>query len=146
MTLRPDHTIMKKTAVLQADIMVMCMRNRKKYLKARRKQFKWSRIGYVSKESVCPLCGGKSLVQIDKYDSWACMSCFEWLDAACGDPDCPYCSQRPETAAEAFFMIDVEAGSAGTKKQWRRNNYQHKTNGRIRHETRRSQPYCGNSL
>ncbi|EOS23635.1 MAG: hypothetical protein K1W27_01200 [Lachnospiraceae bacterium] len=113
------------------------MKNRRNYLKARKKQFKWSQLGYVSKDALCPLCGANTLVQIDKYDSWACPSCGEWLDEACGDPDCPYCSLRPQTAFEAYALADVEAGSAGLKKRWRCDNYQHKTNGRKRHERRR---------
>ena len=117
------------------------MKNRKNYLKSRKKQFKWTQLGYISKDSICPICGGKSLIQFDKYDSWACMSCFEWLDPACGDPDCPYCSQRPRTAYEAYWLNDIEAGSSHLRKQWRRENYQHKTNGMLRHNTQRQQYY-----
>lgn len=42
-----------------------------------------------------------------------------------------------QTAFEAYALADVEAGSAGLKKRWRCDNYQHKTNGRKRHERRR---------
>lgn len=37
--------------------------------------------------------------------------------------------------------MDIEAGSAGAKKQWRCDNYQHKTYGMKMHQTRRMQPY-----
>ena len=95
------------------------MKNRKNYLKARKKQFKWSQIGYVSKDSICPLCGGKTLVQIDKYDSWACPACGEWLDEACGDPDCPYCSMRPPLKPSIWRMskpaaLDSESAGGAT--------------------------------
>lgn len=48
------------------------MKNRKNYLKARKKQFKWSQLGYISKDTLCPFCGGNTLIQIYKYDAWAC--------------------------------------------------------------------------
>lgn len=65
------------------------MKSRKNYLKARKKQFQWSYIGWVVKDSICPICSGSPLVLIDQYDAWACISCNEWLDKACDDPDCP---------------------------------------------------------
>jgi len=117
--------------------MVMKMKNRKNYLKARKKQLKWKQLGYLSTESICPLCGAKSLIQFDRYDAWACMSCLEWLDPACGDPNCPFCSMRPPTPYEAYWQNDIEAGSASIKKRWRCDNYQHKTNGMVKHEARR---------
>lgn len=119
--------------------MVMRMKNRKNALKARKKQLKWKQLGYISTESVCPICGAKSLIQFDRYDAWACMSCLEWLDAACGDPKCPFCSIRPSTPYEAYDRIDSEADNAAIKKRWRCDNYQHKTNGMTKHATRRRQ-------
>ena len=119
--------------------MVMKMKNRKNDLKARKKYFQWKQLGYIAKDSICPICGEKSLIEFDRYDAWACMSCLEWLDAACGDPKCPYCSMRPSTPYEAFDLYSSEAGRAGIKKRWRCDNYHHKTNGMARHETRRLQ-------
>ncbi len=117
----------------------MSMRNRKNYLKSRKRRLKWSQLGYISEDSVCPNCGEKSLIQFDRYDAWACMSCLEWLDTACSDPDCPYCSLRPQTPYEAYWLYDIGAGRAGLKKRWRCDNYQHKTDGMTKHETRKQQ-------
>lgn len=113
------------------------MKSRKNYLKARKKQFQWSYIGWVVKDSICPICSGSPLVLIDQYDAWACISCNEWLDKACDDPDCPYCSIRPQTPYEAYFLTDMEAGRAGLRKRWRCDNYQHKTNDMKKHMRRR---------
>lgn len=117
------------------------MKNRKKYLAARKKQFKWNLIGWHS-DSECRKCGKKTIYQIYKYDSWCCVSCNEWHDDVCGDPDCPFCGKRPETPYEAYCSIDVEAGSAGWKKDWRRKNYQHKTEGMKKHKRKREEASC----
>lgn len=110
------------------------MKNRKNYLKARKKQFKWrSLIGWYS-DSECPICGKKTTLQFDEYDAWCCISCNEWLEDACNDPDCLFCAKRPLTPYEAYYMIDTEAGSAGMRKDWRRQNYQHKTDGMKKHK------------
>lgn len=112
------------------------MKNRKNYLKARKKQFKWKLIGDFS-GSECPECGQKSILQFYKYDARCCISCNEWLENACNDPNCPFCSQRPKTPYEAYYLIDTEIGSAGGKKNWRRYNYQHKTDGMRKHQKQR---------
>lgn len=57
------------------------MKNRKNYLKARKKQFKWNLIGGYS-DSECPICGKKTTLQ---FDAWCCISCNEWLEDACND-------------------------------------------------------------
>ncbi|MDE7206190.1 MAG: hypothetical protein K2N90_03360, partial [Lachnospiraceae bacterium] len=88
-------------------------------------------------ERVCSKCGQKTIYQIYKYDAWCCTSCNEWLDEACSDPDCPFCSRRPETPYEAHFLSDVETGMAGWKKRWRQENYQHKADGMRKHKMRR---------
>ena len=109
------------------------MKSRKRYLQHRKKQFKWEQIGWHS-ESVCARCGQKTIYHIYKYDAWCCASCNEWLDQACSDPNCPFCSRRPETPYEAYYLWDIEACSAGRKKLWRCENYQHKTDGMRKHK------------
>ena len=32
--------------------------------------------------------------EICGYDAWCCVSCNEWLDEACFDPNCPFDSRR----------------------------------------------------
>lgn len=46
--------------------------------------------------------------------------------------DCPFCFNRPETPYEVYWREDIEAGSAGDRKHWRRLNYQHKISGEVR--------------
>ena len=113
------------------------MKNRKNYLKFRKKQFKWGLIGFHT-GSVCSKCGQKTKYLFYKYDAVCCISCNEWLEEACSDPDCPFCSSRPETPYEAYYLEDIEAGSAEEKKRWRRDNYQHKTDGMIKHNKRKT--------
>lgn len=112
------------------------MKNRKNYLKSRKKKFKWDKLGFHF-GSECPNCGQKTVYQIYEYDADCCISCNEWFDAACGDPNCPFCSGRPDTPYEAYLQSDIEMESAGERKYWRRKNYQHKTDGARRHEKRR---------
>lgn len=102
------------------------MKNRKNYLKARKKQFKWKFIGWNS-DYECPKCGKKTILHIYQYDARCCTSCNEWLEDICSDPECPFCSKRPLTPYEAYYTIETDIGSAGRKKDWRRENYQHKT-------------------
>ncbi|MCH5275785.1 MAG: hypothetical protein J1E65_08085 [Lachnospiraceae bacterium] len=32
------------------------------------------------------------------------MNCDIWLDAACDDPECPYCPKRPFSPSMALFL------------------------------------------
>lgn len=112
------------------------MKNRKNYLKARKKQFKWKLIGDFS-NSKCPKCGQESILHFYKYDAWCCISCNEWLENICDDPNCPLCYGRPKTPYEAYYLIDIEVGSAGERKNWRRYNYQHKIDGMRKHQKKR---------
>ena len=98
---------------------------------ARKKQYKWKQIGMFS-DRKCKICGNSTLIQIYKYDAWACITCNEWLDKVCGSENCPFCSKRPETPYEAYWKEDTEIGSAGERKHWRRLNYQHKKAGEKR--------------
>ena len=114
------------------------MKNRKNYLKARKKRFKWDMVGWHS-DIPCAKCGQKTKYHIYKYDAWCCTSCNEWLEKPCGDPNCPMCGKRPETPLEVFFITDTETGSAGRRKLWRCENYQHKTDGMRKHKRRREE-------
>ena len=80
----------------------------------------------------CPQCSEKKQFYFDKYDSICCVNCDIWLDAKCNDPNCPCCAQRPETPSEAFVIQEGKV-----EKDWRRANYQHKTNGKAKHMRRR---------
>lgn len=121
---------------MKFDDEVKVIKNRKNYLKARKKQFKWNLIGWYS-DAKCPICGKKTTLQIDKYDAWCCISCNEWLEDTCTDSNCSFCAKRPWTPYEAYYMIDMEVGSAEWKKAWRQENYQHKTNGMKKHKRKK---------
>lgn len=109
------------------------MKNRKHYLKARKKLFKWKKLCFPM-DSRCPYCDRKTILQYYKYDAKFCISCNIWLNAACNDPGCPFCRNRPESPYEAFYYEDMEACSALERKDWRRYNYQHKADGKKKHE------------
>lgn len=85
-------------------------------------------------ESACPICGEQRRFYYPKYDSNCCIACDTWEDEACDDPDCPYCSIRPGTPSEALFY-EEEKGQFN--KDWRRQNYQHKNDGKLRHDRKR---------
>ena len=90
--------------------------------------------------SVCNICGQNTKYLIHKYDALCCISCNEWLEKACSNPECPFCSGRPETPYEAYYLLsEAEIGSAGRKKRWRCDNYQHKTDGMRKHIKRRNE-------
>ena len=77
----------------------------------------------------CENCDNFTLIQIYKYDAWACITCNEWIDEVCDSIDCPFCSNRPETPYEVYWLEYTQASSAGNRKHWRRLNYQHKKAG-----------------
>lgn len=43
---------------------------------------------------VCQTCGTKR-IYADDHDAFFCPQCNLWLDQACGDALCSYCSKRP---------------------------------------------------
>lgn len=49
--------------------------------------------------SDCPNCGDKKIRNED-YDAYFCSQCDIWLENTCGDPDCGYCTERPETPSQ----------------------------------------------
>ena len=49
----------------------------------------------------CENCGGR-LILFFKYDAVCCPGCNQWIEPTCSDPECPYCSCRPQTPADAL--------------------------------------------
>lgn len=82
----------------------------------------------------CLQCGERKLLFYDKYDTVCCVGCDVWFSPKCDTTDCPFCSSRPDTPSEALFREEPQNGMV---KEWNRINYQHKTNGQLRHEHRR---------
>ena len=105
------------------------MKSKKDY-KLRAKLKTYERYGHYSKNE-CPLCGAESTFYYDRFDSFCCVFCDEWLDETCGDPNCPCCSKRPETPLEGLWF---EQERADLRKEWRRQNYQHKNAGEVKHK------------
>ncbi|WML48750.1 hypothetical protein RCG23_00990 [Neobacillus sp. PS3-34] len=51
--------------------------------------------GFIDKELCCNKCS-TSLVYYEDFDAYFCPKCNLWTEAACDDPDCIYCPNRPE--------------------------------------------------
>lgn len=107
------------------------MKNRKNYLKHRRKQLKMKQIGRHSCFE-CEKCGQKAKYFIYRYDAWCCISCNLWLEEKCSDHNCTICANRPESPHELYYLPENEFNGAGKRKLWRCKNYQHKEKGKIK--------------
>jgi len=47
----------------------------------------------------CPDCLAR-LTYNDEFDSVFCLSCDEWRDIPCADPNCEYCIERPNKPSD----------------------------------------------
>ena len=54
--------------------------------------------------ALCPICENQNVFHYDRYDAKCCLSCNVWLEKNCGDPDCPYCANRPESPQLALCL------------------------------------------
>lgn len=64
-----------------------------------------------------------------KYDADCCLSCNRWITKNCGDSECMYCANRPDTPLEALNIEMMMHSDGINVKEWRRDNYQHKSGG-----------------
>ena len=108
------------------------MKNIKKYIR-----FRKCRAYGNFYQGLCPECGNQKLFYYFRYDAEACLQCDLWLAPKCSDPDCPYCANRPDSPEEALMLEEIPH-DAEARKLWRRENYQHKHDGRIRHQKRKN--------
>jgi hypothetical protein len=46
-------------------------------------------------DGYCSVCNF-SLVFYEDFDAHFCPNCNTWTESKCNDPDCDYCSNRPE--------------------------------------------------
>ena len=55
-------------------------------------------INYNLKRSVCMRCEKCDATPRynEKYDSYYCPQCNEWIESKCGDESCEFCKDRPE--------------------------------------------------
>ncbi len=110
------------------------MKNRKKCIEYGSNKNIWKRIG-ETQEKICEICG-RPVIYIYKYDAMACISCNKWLDLKCDDETCEFCKFRPDTPYEVCWKEKESPSDGLIRKMWRQDNYQHKEDGRIRHESR----------
>ena len=52
--------------------------------------------GQIEQEKHCSTCKFH-LIYYDDFDTYFCPECNSWMESACSDPTCGYCSNRPET-------------------------------------------------
>ncbi len=50
--------------------------------------------GWIAEGLACPTCNATTIYH-EGADAHFCPECNEWLERACSDPECDYCSQRP---------------------------------------------------
>ena len=53
----------------------------------------------IKDEEDCDTCGNKVYYSV-VYDAYFCKVCDNWLENACGDKQCEFCSVRPEKPSE----------------------------------------------
>lgn len=53
-------------------------------------------------ESKCPHCNTKKKYSSwdDGYDAYYCDKCDIWLEPKCSNPECEFCSTRPDKPSE----------------------------------------------
>ena len=90
----------------------------------------------MSCSGTCPFCGSSPVFLINLYDAKACFFCNQWLENACSDPECPFCANRPASPEGAFFLLKdrVRRAEQLLRKDWLRQNYQHKYQGGMHHQ------------
>ena len=54
----------------------------------------------------CSDCNGK-ILYFCRYDADFCPQCDKWITKNCGDPNCPYCMDRPETPKDALAICEM---------------------------------------
>jgi hypothetical protein len=50
--------------------------------------------GFTFEDKLCPTCGSITGFSFD-HDAAFCPRCNDWLESACQDPHCAFCSTRP---------------------------------------------------
>jgi len=58
--------------------------------------------GFVMTETACPKCGQSSTVFDFDHDAQFCPQLNEWIEPACSDARCEFCSNRPARPLERF--------------------------------------------
>lgn len=89
---------------------------------------KWK--DYTSMTSgACEICQAYLLYSFE-YDASFCPGCNDWREKTCSDPECSYCSERPQTPEEFFFTSNYLAAKERMKSM-------HADEVKIKHRKRR---------
>lgn len=107
------------------------MKNGKKYRLYVTRIRRLSRYGTMLSD-VCPECGKSDTFYYDRFDAVCCLFCDEWLEKACSDPLCTYCSKRPDKPSEALFSEEIQYDTL--RKDNLRIKYQRRYSGKLKHE------------
>ena len=115
----------------------MYKKNRKRRLQYQKRHRRMCNYG-TWLDAACPECGTQGMFYYYRYDAECCITCDVWKSKRCKDPDCEFCSMRPETPSKALALEDVISLEddwirEGDSKGWRQRNYQHKNDGKLRH-------------
>lgn len=113
----------------------MKKKNRKKK-RIKTKYQRWKEYGSLYNGD-CENCGKTILFYFYRYDADCCLSCNRWITKNCGDPKCMYCANRPDTPLEALNIEMMMHSDGINVKEWRRDNYQHKSDGMERNVKRK---------
>lgn len=97
------------------------MKKSKRYRQHQNYLRKWKKVGtYTSNQ--CKICNSL-LLFVFSHDALCCPNCNEWIDQKCEDPDCVFCSTRPDTPAESLIsekpMINKHYYLKQYEKRWR---------------------------
>lgn len=58
----------------------------------------------IKEEDDCDICGKKIYYSV-VYDAYFCIFCDKWLENACGDPRCEFCSDRPKKPSDLIGSL-----------------------------------------
>ena len=120
---------------LKREHLLIMIKKKKQYIRYRERLKKYSEYGTLL-EGKCPFCGEDCKFYYYRYDAVCCLYCDTWLEKACGDPNCTYCRNRPDSPLEGLFNEDRTA--MYYQKECLRLKYQHRQSGKIRHEKRKN--------
>jgi hypothetical protein len=56
--------------------------------------------GFID-DALCPKCSEFRICS-EEYDAYFCAACNEWLESACSDATCEFCSSRPNKPLDSI--------------------------------------------
>lgn len=58
--------------------------------------------GHKTIDQWCSKCGSE-IQYSNKYDAYYCELCNEWSEKKCEDPECEFCSTRPDKPSQRII-------------------------------------------